>query len=378
VLGVRCTLQTQGCLEPQPSTTKKARLTSLEKHFHTASLNSAALQILALSEHVFIAFPSSFFGHLLRHLLSIIFVHGLHGHPRETWQASSKRTKVFWPKDLLAPHLSSPNFSVQARILSFGYNSCHLLDGSKLRELTNHLAQEVLAKRSGSAASRQIIWIAHSLGGVLVKAVSSFKCLNSLLSNNLPLQVLKLSHRFSNDDFGTGPSSILRATIGVIFLGTPHQVSSPATWMNYIILASGENPITNLGGVKVAVEDYQRHAVSFRALLDHQRIIIVSFYESKPTPTKQGLIKVSSQAPILVLSIGYLLLQVVDELTALNHSLETIRYIEGNHRTICQFTDDCQVGYIQIRRAIVEILKSGVEVQGMWFPRPLLAQINNL
>jgi hypothetical protein len=148
--------------------------------------------------------------------------------------------------------------------------------------------------------------------------------------------------------------------------------------MNYIILASGENPITNLGGVKVAVEDYQRHAVSFRALLDHQRIIIVSFYESKPTPTKQGLIKVSSQAPILVLSIGYLLLQVVDELTALNHSLETIRYIEGNHRTICQFTDDCQVGYIQIRRAIVEILKSGVEVQGMWFPRPLLAQINNL
>jgi hypothetical protein len=68
---------------------------------------------------------------------SIVFVHGLQGHPEKTWShgpASFKRrffssstlelsspaqNTVFWPYDLLSQH---PDFS-QARIMTWGYDT---------------------------------------------------------------------------------------------------------------------------------------------------------------------------------------------------------------------------------------------------------------
>ena len=45
--------------------------------------------------------------------VDIILVHGLNGHPRQTWTA---KNNVFWPTDLLPK-------SVKARILVYGYNA---------------------------------------------------------------------------------------------------------------------------------------------------------------------------------------------------------------------------------------------------------------
>jgi len=105
---------------------------------------------------------------------SIIFVHGLKGNSRDTWQSSTNKRRIFWPKELLARDLND------VRILSFGYEGNKLLKRSTFLEITTQLAQEMLATRKEFAATRQIIWVAHSLGGVLVKAVSQLHNLWSL------------------------------------------------------------------------------------------------------------------------------------------------------------------------------------------------------
>jgi len=47
---------------------------------------------------------------------SIVFIHDLNGHPKETWTAKSG---TFWPVDLLPKTLNT----VKARILVYGYNA---------------------------------------------------------------------------------------------------------------------------------------------------------------------------------------------------------------------------------------------------------------
>ena len=57
-------------------------------------------------------------------------------------------------------------------------------------------------------------------------------------------------------------------------------------------------------------------------------------------------------------------MKVVDEMAALVHPLESTYFLDGNHRTMCKFTDQYQTGYIQVRRAIRDIIQDGVALQG--------------
>jgi hypothetical protein len=51
-------------------------------------------------------------------IISIVFLHGLHGHRKNTWTYKAPDgTECFWPQDLL-PH-DLPN----ARIYSYGYDA---------------------------------------------------------------------------------------------------------------------------------------------------------------------------------------------------------------------------------------------------------------
>ena len=50
-------------------------------------------------------------------LVDIVFVHGLNGHPYNTW--STQKPEVFWPTDLLPPALEDQ----RCRILTYGYDA---------------------------------------------------------------------------------------------------------------------------------------------------------------------------------------------------------------------------------------------------------------
>ena len=118
---------------------------------------------------------------------SIVFVHGLFGNRETTW--THKPTKTFWPLTLLASDLPS------ARILTFGYDadvvraidttgSNTLRDHGKslandlaLRRMRSHSVHSMLRRKASFVDRIQnhlpIIFVAHSLGGLVVEQVRS-------------------------------------------------------------------------------------------------------------------------------------------------------------------------------------------------------------
>ncbi len=190
-----------------------------------------------------------------------MFVHGLQGHPRRTWSSKPKpphsRTKetsapsviasetgknresspfrisfidrfsksrrsikregsdnaagarneapeakeVFWPEDFLKEDLPT------ARIMTFGYDSIitqgyHPSNQGNIFSHARNLLYGLEAKRR-PAPHRQLIFVAHSLGGILVKEVL----------------------RRSEVDPDPKIKKIFTSTTGIFFFGTPHRGS---------------------------------------------------------------------------------------------------------------------------------------------------------
>lgn len=101
---------------------------------------------------------------------SIVAVHGLNpknkdSHAEKTWTAGDK----LWLRHFLAPKLP------EARILLFGYNS-NVSSHSNAMHIGDHatnLLNRLVGKRSENPG-RPIVFVAHSLGGLVVKKVWHF------------------------------------------------------------------------------------------------------------------------------------------------------------------------------------------------------------
>ena len=86
-------------------------------------------------------------------LVDIVFVHGLNGHPYNTWASHKPSPDVFWPTDLLPSALQDQ----RCRILTYGYDAqvTAFSDGAskdKIHNHAEHLASRLVANRSVSAA----------------------------------------------------------------------------------------------------------------------------------------------------------------------------------------------------------------------------------
>lgn len=126
----------------------------------------------------------------------MIFLHGLTGHREKTWTAEGEADP--WPKSLLPKDLPT------ARIITYGYDAdiLHLTrvaGQNTVREHAKTLVNDLSALRTDTAG-RPIIFVVHSLGGLVIQ--------DALLICNNP-----------NDE---GQSDILSSTRGIAFLGTPH------------------------------------------------------------------------------------------------------------------------------------------------------------
>ena len=164
-------------------------------------------------------------------------MHGLFGHAKNTWtsitafhdkraQAQNsyrssgppERKKLrkepkelfeqtFWPRDLL------PRKIPCARIITWGYDVqiASLISGAATSSIYQHsdtLLADLVSLRNSTKTKKEkpLIFVAHSLGGIIVK------------------DALSLSRQET-----TSCREILPATIGVVFLGTPHQGSKAAS-----------------------------------------------------------------------------------------------------------------------------------------------------
>jgi hypothetical protein len=103
-------------------------------------------------------------------LISFIFVHGLNpvnhtNHEETTWSHTNGK---LWPKDFL------PQNTPRSRILIFGYNSNVVFNVSQkgFRDHANRLLECLsVNRRETGEKNRPIIFIGHSLGGLIIKQV---------------------------------------------------------------------------------------------------------------------------------------------------------------------------------------------------------------
>ncbi|KAI1174481.1 hypothetical protein F4777DRAFT_553758 [Nemania sp. FL0916] len=135
--------------------------------------------------------------------LDIVAVHGLNGHREKTWTTADG---VNWLRDLLPKDLRG------IRVLTWGYDAnTHDAKRVSCQYLYDHaleLVADLTRKRTlTQSINRPIIFIAHSLGGIVVKS--------ALIHSDTARQGALFEHR-----------SIKTSTYGIIYMGTPHQGGS--------------------------------------------------------------------------------------------------------------------------------------------------------
>ena len=193
----------------------------------------------------------------------IIFVHGLNGHFSRTW---THPNGTCWARDLLPIELPG------SRIYSYGYPSKIFANKSVagIRDFAGHLLSdiEIIIKDS-----RPIIFVCHSLGGIVAK------------------QAMIMAHR-NNEQ-----KAIWSATKGIIFMGTPHDGSHYADYGK--VLADVANVASRItlthrftGGVRTSlIESLKSQSMELRAIADDfvaitksSDLLIINFYETKTLP----------------------------------------------------------------------------------------------
>ncbi|KAI9656759.1 MAG: hypothetical protein M1821_003398 [Bathelium mastoideum] len=265
------------------------------------------------------------------HTLDIVLVHGLFGHPENTWSAKKVATsdeaehsaeparkkprlgkteapRAFWPREFL------PTKFPHARIMTWGYDVSikQFLASSSDATIIHHsetLLGDLSAMRCGDIHERKpVIFIAHSLGGIVVK------------------DALQLSA-----DETTHLHKIVTATIGVIFLGTPHQGSKVASLGKLafnILKVLQPNPNTKiLEGLEINSEILERISRRFGQLLATGQIRVHSFREQLDT---NGVMIVHPFSSV----IGYF--------------NETRSSLYADHRGMAKFTSSKDVNFERV------------------------------
>jgi len=178
-----------------------------------------------------------------------VFVHGFTGHPERTWthkaermedqhrhvveeggerpakfrklftslsssqERSGTRRAVYWPRDLVpitAPH---------ARVLTYGYDTHvrHWLGPAMSKSTVHDIAWDFLVSLEAARRSeplRPLLFIAHSLGGIIIKEALRRSCGCEMIQSHL--------------------HNIFKSTAGIIFFGTPHGGADPRGFLQHI------------------------------------------------------------------------------------------------------------------------------------------------
>lgn len=241
--------------------------------------------------------------------LDIVFVHGLNplGDQRHAWKTwTCVEDGTFWPRDLL------PSLIPTARILIFGYNSSVLSDANNAPVSTHasSLLRRVTNERE-NALHRPIIFVAHSLGGLLVK--------QALVDAGIP--------REDERQY----ACLKASTYGLVFFATPHLGGNKASIANVaakVWSVFSRNPVNSLLGtlernslLNEISSDQFRHQVN-----DYR---ILSFYETKPMQVRVKRRKVFPRKASMM---------IVDRQSALLRAQREIQLgLDRNHSDICKF-----------------------------------------
>jgi hypothetical protein len=181
--------------------------------------------------------------------IDIVFVHGLTGDPRATW--SCLLDDSFWPQ-WIHDDLN------RVALYTFGYPASLFAKWAKKEMDIFERAANTLEVMAGmSLGQRPIVFVAHSLGGLLVKIL------------------LRKANESTDSDF----KKIAASTRLVVFLSTPHTGSSLAGVIN--ALPGKSSHIALLANDTGFLEDLK---LSYKKLTEERDdLSTVAYYEKKKT-----------------------------------------------------------------------------------------------
>ncbi|KAL8400713.1 hypothetical protein RB594_000929 [Gaeumannomyces avenae] len=129
------------------------------------------------------------------------------------------REEVYWPKDLVPQTV--PSF----RMFTYGYdtNIRYWINGPIGEKTVYDYGWDLLcsfeeARRGAGEGSRPILFVAHSLGGIVVK------------------EALRRSERCAT--LKPHMHAICEAALGLLFFGTPHRGADPRNFLHHVLTAS--------------------------------------------------------------------------------------------------------------------------------------------
>ena len=208
-------------------------------------------------------------------MVDVVAVHGLQGHAFETWEHGNH---TIWLRDLLPAELPF------AYIMTFGYDSVVAFSNSvaKIEDKALELLNRLSKKRSGAGNGhpRPIVFIGHSLGGIVIK------------------KALILAHERSSDPFY---KDILDNTKAIAFLGVPHKGSDSAWWATFAANAlKGASMETSTSAALLA--DLRKDSTTLtnisKQFVDRTKgLTIYTFYETRKL--SGVLVRRTSKVPFL-------------------------------------------------------------------------------
>ncbi|KAK4888605.1 hypothetical protein LTR27_012500 [Elasticomyces elasticus] len=244
--------------------------------------------------------------------VDIVAVHGLLDNPFDAWQRDGK----IWLQD---PEFL-PSLVPSARILSYGYNSSVALSQtfSGVDEFAELLLNSLEQERD-ACKGRPIVFICHSLGGIVVK------------------KALIVAHNRSPSYY----KDILDSVQGIVFMGVPHagagiarlgalfskllQMATAGRTTNSDLvsfLKKGSKPLSDISGQAI-------HRLS--------ALQVYSFYELE---TYYGEVIVNKDSALLSLPN------------------EKTFPMNANHSTVCKFGSENSKNYLLVGRAIAGMVEN--------------------
>ncbi|KAI9853089.1 MAG: hypothetical protein M1838_001590 [Thelocarpon superellum] len=246
--------------------------------------------------------------------VDIVAVHGLGGDAFGTWSDGP-----LWLRDFLPQQVPC------ARIMTYGYDS--IVAFSKSVANIDDFAVDLFTRLSDirvtpQEKARPVIFVCHSLGGIVVKKALVIAQARSRLHGAL-LEKIK----------------------GIAFMGTPHRGASPAFWATLVadvLSAATVGFSTNRDLVKALKRDSPVLAdVSKQFIERGADFPIVSFYETEKFSNLNCVI--------------------VDQDSAcLGWPNERAIPVQGDHRMICRFAEIGSQKYTPIWKAINSLAESAL------------------
>lgn len=245
--------------------------------------------------------------------IDIVAVHGLGGHWKETWTNTSENRERLWLRDFLPSQLKK-EANLRARVMSYGYNS-EVAFSKSVSDIEDHAGALLHAldmeRMSPAQKERPIIFLAHSLGGIIVK------------------KALIIAHERSSH-YG----SLLTKVSGMVLFGVPHRGSDVAYWADF---AAKVLNASQLGANANFVHSLQKNSKAFQNISQQ---FIERAADLKRIYTFYELEKLHN---ILVVDKDSACLGLKNEISV---------GISANHRYICKFSDPESEIYRPVWRAI--------------------------